>query len=114
MPWIRVQGYVYLVGWHVLLRKEEIFYHKLARQIWTTVTPEVHGGILLVYDQKCIYLVEIVDVIQHLFACEATIAEECPRGRSKLAKTIKREEYGKEMVLKNYLASLAETTKRSY
>jgi len=38
-----------------------------------------------------LYLVEVVDVIQYLYARKATIVIECLRGRSKLSKTINRE-----------------------
>jgi len=60
-----------------------------------------------------IYLVEVVDVIQYLYARKATIVIECLRGRSKLSKTINREEYGKEVILEDQLTLLTARTKES-
>jgi hypothetical protein len=76
------------------------------------MTLRVSYGITSRFTTK--YLVETVDMIQHLYTCKATIAEKSPRGRSKLAKAIQREEYGKEMVLKYYLTSLTETELWTY
>ena len=63
--------------------------------------------------QETRYLVEVVDVIQHLYTCKTTIVIERLWGRSKLSKPINREEYGKKVILEDQLTSLTERTKES-
>jgi hypothetical protein len=60
-----------------------------------------------------IYLIEVVDVIQYLYARKATIVIKRLWGRSKLSKTINREEYGKEVILEDQVTSLTARTKES-
>lgn len=104
-----MQGHVYLIGWHVLLQKREDFN---VLEDKNRVLTDMH---LLLCDECVIvvYLVEVVDVIQHLYARKATIVIERLWGRSKLSKTVNREEYGKKVILEDQLTLFTARTKEN-
>jgi hypothetical protein len=78
-----MQGHLYLIGRHVLLQKRDNF-----PALNVLEDKKNSSKLICVYPCVCIvvgqylsqetkYLVEVVDVIQHLYTCKTTIVIEC-------------------------------------